>query len=58
MKVELSDDLDAMWPAYRLVMEGKVSLGELEHLSILDVECANDALDAWLDAQRRLGDAP
>ncbi len=42
------------WPCYRLWLEGKASLAELDTLSIDDVETANDALDAWEDALTRM----
>lgn len=38
--------------AYRLVLEGKCTLGELEVLSIDDVDVFGMALDAWQDAER------
>ncbi len=34
-------------------MEGRATLGELEHLSIDEVSRACDVLDAWQDAERR-----
>ena len=54
MKLKIPTELDPLWPAYRLVMEKTCSLGDLETLSLLDVEMANDALEVWKDAQRRL----
>lgn len=58
MKLRIPEELDPLWPAYRLVMEKTCSLGDLESLSILDVEMANDALEVWKDAQRRLDELP
>lgn len=58
MKLRLTDELEATWPAYRLVMEGKCTLGELEKLSIVDVEIANEALDAWQEAKSKLAELP
>lgn len=37
----------------RLVTEGYTTMGELEHLSIDDVELGNQALDAIIDAKIR-----
>jgi hypothetical protein len=54
VKLKIPTELDPLWPAYRLVMEKTCSLGDLETLSLLDVEMANDALEVWKDAQRRL----
>ena len=48
------------WPMYRLWLEGKASLPDLDALSLLDVEIANEALDAWdaaLDRARRRAEA-
>ena len=40
-----------MWPCYRLVLTGHVSLLELEQLSINDVDLMLDAVHAWDEAQ-------
>ncbi len=39
-----------MW---RLWLEGKATMTELDELAIEDVEQMNHALDAWIDAQPR-----
>ncbi len=41
------------WQCYRLWLEGKASLPDLDVLSIYDVELANEALDAWESALER-----
>lgn len=56
MNLRLTKELEAKWPAYRLVMERACTLGELETMSIVDVEEANEALDAWQEAQRKLAE--
>lgn len=41
-----------LWPCYRLVAHGWATLIELQTTwSVTDMLMANDALDAWLDAQ-------
>lgn len=43
-----------MWPCYRLVLEGWATLIDVQtRLSFDDVLLANEALDAYQDAQRR-----
>lgn len=44
--------LECEWPAYRLVVEGWCTLGELESLSLDDVLDACDVLDAVAEARR------
>ena len=38
---------------YRLVLNNQVSVDRIDTLSIVDVELANQALDAWEDVQAR-----
>lgn len=41
-----------VWPCWRLILERVATLEELDrHWSIDDVADANEALDAWKDAQ-------
>ena len=41
-----------VWPCWRLWLEGRATLEDLQsRLSILDVVEANEALDAWKEAE-------
>ncbi len=45
------------WPCWRLVLEGVARLEELESwYSLDDAADANEALDAWREAQARAND--
>lgn len=44
-------------PVWRLWVEGKATLTELERMSLDDVILAVDVLDAWKDAERRATEA-
>ena len=38
---------------YRLVCEKRLDVSQIDMLSIDDIELANEALDAWHDAEAR-----
>ncbi len=47
MRLDLDADIEAAWPAYKLWLERRVMLTELDHLSIDDVDAAYRALESW-----------
>jgi len=51
--LKLDRDIEDAWPAWRVVLEGKASLKDLDYLSIDDVDLCCLAIDAWQDAERR-----
>lgn len=45
--------MEEHWPVWRLWLNDKLDLSEFDLVSIDDVDLANRALDAWLDAKYR-----
>lgn len=45
-------DLENLWPAYRLVEAGWVTLDGLDRMTLDDILDANDVLDAVVEARR------
>lgn len=42
-----------MWPVYRLMCEKRLQVGDMDNVSLDDIDLANRALDAWQDAEAR-----
>jgi hypothetical protein len=52
VKLDLTEELEVTWPVWRLVLEDKASYSDIERFwSIIDVLVANEALDAWQQAE-------